>query len=116
MKKWKVLIMVLLCVVLSMVSIANAGGSKDAAEKAEIISDIAKTIMSARQAGVPMSKLMKLNHNEKASYAEISDILDEITIDAYEVPRFSTEEYKQKAITDFQNKWYLRVVKILRRK
>jgi hypothetical protein len=85
-------------------------------EKATSLSEIAGIIMRGRQNGMPMSAVIKLNHTPGKAYSSLAGLLDTITEDAYEVPRFSSEEYKKKAIEDFKNKWFLRAYKVFKGK
>ncbi len=71
----------------------------------EVCSQIANTAritMKARQVGVSMRSSMELTTEPM--------IIDIIT-DAYGHPAYSTQEYQDKAIQDFEDHWYLRCVK-----
>ena len=74
------------------------------------IAKISKTIMTVRQNGMPLitiiERVRKVNEENDVSQ-NIKDVILEIVKDAYNQPRFSTEEYQQRAIIEFQNKWYL---------
>lgn len=76
-------------VVLSTTAQANCGNVYNAAE----------TMMKARQAGVPLSKVIEL--------ADGSEAITALAMDAYEGSRYSTPSIKQKVITEFANKWML---------
>jgi hypothetical protein len=56
--------------------------------------DLAETIMQNRQNGVPMSKMMDATDLELARA---------IILDAYKLPRFSSEDYQEKQTADFRN-------------
>jgi hypothetical protein len=56
-----------------------------------------RTVMDARQTGVALSKIMEIVKGD--------DIHTRIVLDAYEQPRFQTEEFRRTAIQDFGNKW-----------
>jgi hypothetical protein len=51
--------------------------------------------MEYRQKGASVGNLMKI--------AKESELLRAIILAAYQVPRFSTEEYQQQAVADFGN-------------
>jgi len=57
--------------------------------------DMAAQIMEAREVGVPLSSMMDI--------AADNDLLKALILSAYQVPRFSTGDYRQEAITDFRN-------------
>jgi len=92
-----------LAIVLSgMVVEAHAEGGVDC----ESISKLGATVMSARQAGVPMSKMLPLMKGNSVG--------EDMVIAAYETPKFSTKEYRVKAEMEFEDEWYLQCVKIAR--
>ena len=68
-----------------------------AAETDECVTlgDTAAALMEARQAGVPMSETM--------SYTNGNEFLEALTVAAYSVSRFTTDRYRQGAVTDFRN-------------
>ena len=67
------------------------------------LSELAGTVMSARQNGVDMSVIMKIMVKDDSA-----DVIGkEMTIKAYEVPRYSVEENKAREVKDFANNWYL---------
>ncbi len=70
----------------------------------ESYSNLAKTVMTARQGGIPMSEVMNT----------ISEITKQLAITAYEKPRFTSDGYKTKSIEDFRDKAYLDCVKAAR--
>lgn len=74
----------------------------------KVISTSAKLIMEYRQSGKPMSKLIDLA-NEQPSI--LKDTFINITVKAYEIPRFSTDEAKRKTVEDFVNDVYLDCLK-----
>lgn len=70
------------------------------------IYDAANQIMSARQSGVPMPKLMQIIRKSGGQKID-----EDMVTEAYEVSRFSTEEYAKRAISDFSDAWYLLCIK-----
>jgi hypothetical protein len=80
---------------------------KTAKEICNEVSSLAKSIMSARQHGVSMSKAMELSGNNK--------LAESFVIDAYSKSGFSTEEYQDKTIREFADEAYLSCIKMLPR-
>jgi hypothetical protein len=80
---------------------------KTAKEICNDVSSFAKSIMSARQHGVSMSKAMELSGNNK--------LAESFVIDAYSKSSFSTEEYQDKTIREFADEAYLSCIKTLPR-
>jgi hypothetical protein len=84
----------------------------------KMTSRFAGQVMSGRQSGVQMATVMDIA-KEEAEAGNNSQMLQSqelqavqlIIVDAYESPRFSTENYKARAISEFKNKWYLRCFK-----
>jgi hypothetical protein len=56
---------------------------------------MAAKIMESRQVGVPLSNMM--------SIAADNELLKAMILSAYQSSRFSTDAYRQEAITDFRN-------------
>lgn len=78
-------------------------------EKADTCSDInalAESIMSSRQAGVDMAKMMTVAKN-----SGIEKLARILIIAAYEQPQFNGEDYRRKSVAEFKNKVYLQCVK-----
>lgn len=59
------------------------------------IADIARELQAARQAGAPLAKALAI-FEEPA--------LQALTLSAWREPRYSTEEYKLRAIAEFENR------------
>lgn len=55
---------------------------------------LAAKIMEARQVGVPVSAVISIFED---------DNMTAIILAAYQTPRFSSDEYQQRAIADFRN-------------
>jgi hypothetical protein len=71
---------------------------------------LAGEIMTSRQSGQQMATLIDIAKAE-ADNSRAVQLAQLIVVDAYESPRFSTENYKARAISEFKNKWYLRCFK-----
>lgn len=66
------------------------------------IANTARITMTARQAGVSMRSSMELT---------TEPIIIDIITEAYGHPAYATQKYQDKAIQDFEDKWYLQCVK-----
>jgi hypothetical protein len=67
---------------------------------------LAGEVMTSRQSGQQMATVIDIVKAE-AGNSRAVQIAQLIVVDAYESPRFSTEKYKARAISEFKNKWYL---------
>ena len=63
------------------------------------IAELAKSIMTARQKGVSMSKVMEIAGDNK--------LFKEMMVDAYETGRYIVESNQRRETADFRDKWYL---------
>ena len=63
------------------------------------IGELAHAIMGARQSGVDLGRAMRL--------AGGNELVEAIVLMAYNEPRFSSDQYRQRAATDFANTWML---------
>ncbi len=77
----------------------QAGGDYDC----EGIADLAGAVMSARQAGVSLSRSLEL--------VEGNDAMKIMVINAYEMSRMHTEEFQQRMVEDYRNLWHLACLK-----
>lgn len=62
------------------------------------ISDIARELQAARQAGAPLAKALAIFEQPA---------LQALTLSAWREPRYSTKEHQQRAITEFENRTLL---------
>lgn len=67
------------------------------------VESVAKTVMTARQNGRSMSDMME--STSKIQGAKIAEMAKSIVKTAYDKPRFTTEEHKQRAIENHGNEW-----------
>ena len=74
--------------------------------KCQKIGQLSSKIMESRQRGAPMSDLMQI--------AGDSELMQQIVIDAYETPRFSSDKYQENAIKDFRSEWELACYKAMK--
>ena len=68
----------------------------------------AGTLMKARQAGVPIAKMLEPLSERSAG---IREAMTEMVIAAYEKPRFNSPEFVQRSIEDFANDQHLACLK-----
>lgn len=83
----------------------------DAKRLCSSASQLAKSIMTARQNGVPMAQAMEFpdaTDNEKARA-----VAHAMVITAYEKPRFTTQEFITRAVADFESEMYLYCIKAM---
>lgn len=78
---------------------ALALAEKPTFEVCQSYSTYAETVMESRQLGVDMASAYEMVKDEK--------ILSTILMSAYDSPRYSTQDFKDNAISDFKNKWFL---------
>ena len=72
-------------------------------------SELAESIMSARQTGVPAVKLIETQmDNENAAFF---NLYKNLVIEAYEYPRYSFKDLQQESINDFKNDIYIECLK-----
>lgn len=74
-------------------------------EKCEVIGELAHVIMKTRQDGASMPSAMKTANGYKLAELMVSE--------AYDEPRYGSEEYKANATNDFRDKWYSDCYKVL---
>lgn len=67
------------------------------------ISSLANTVMTARQANMPMSQLMEIARKSGDDDGLYVILVEE----AYESPAYQTKQAQTSEIRDFENKWYL---------
>lgn len=75
----------------------------------DTVAKVSTTIMKNRQLGVPLSEMMEIAN--KPTLKEISGTIKQLTIAAYEQPRYSTPINQERAITDFADKQMLNCLK-----
>lgn len=91
----KSLVSVVLAVSLSFVAMPAM-----AEDTCSVLSDLAKTIMTKRQDGASMTDMMAIVKDRDSAAGQVTKAM---IIGAYEIPAYSTDEVKQRTITDFSN-------------
>jgi len=92
---------------LSFGSVATAGNS----DHCQSVSETAYAIQKARQGGVSMARSIEIAgqiDDGTPSGKALAGMLRAMVIRAYEIPRYSSEVFKQRAIEDFRDKKALR--------
>ena len=74
------------------------------------ISELARTIMTKRQNGVTMRKMMNVEFNE-----QVRELVHGLIIAAYDVAKFNSSEYKNKYINRFENEVYSMCIKEMKK-
>lgn len=69
------------------------------------IAEITKSVMQLRQTNAPIQDAMKLANGSFTGVNRI--VVKGLTIDAYSHPLYSTDEYKQREITEYSNNKYV---------
>jgi hypothetical protein len=72
------------------------------------ISEMAAAIMKSRQNEVSMAKLMKATAGDAATDALGAEVIK----DAYSTSAFRTEENQKRAVSEFENKWFMICLKV----
>lgn len=83
---------------------------KTPSEICQTFYDLGETIMKARQANLPMPKLIEI-YQFKTDDA--SNVARQLITAAYQRPRFSTDSHQDSAVIDFANDTYLSCLKKL---
>ena len=76
-------------------------------ETCQRIADVARSIMTIRQQEQPLSKSINIYESELGR---------DMVIEAYGKPAYGTEEYQQKSIDGFANKWHLYCIKLFKKR
>ncbi|RXS99014.1 hypothetical protein [Acinetobacter junii] len=74
---------------------------------------MAKSIMDARQVGVPIDRSLEIAGNVAKDNEFFLKISKQLVIDAYEQPKFATEKYRNEQVNEFAAKHYISCVKAI---
>ena len=83
-----------ICIIAALSAAPVAAQAQTVSETCEKVGELAGLIMTARQNGAAISKVMA---------AMDADSFEKLVINAYEQPRYSGQEYKKRAVEDFRN-------------
>lgn len=100
-------ILTCLCLLLIAVS-SHAGTLAENIATCDTPTKLANSIMIARQIGVPMQEIMA------AFPGDPTTLYIAIVTEAYAVPAFQGQEYRDRAIAEFTDKTYLECVNIMK--
>ena len=67
------------------------------ADQCQDAGDLAEAVMTARQNGAPISQLMEIANGQ--------EVIVQMVLMAYGEPRYSTDEFRSRAVEDFRNLW-----------
>ena len=67
----------------------------------QVIGELGETIMTMRQSGAPMSKMMAVLPQIDAQIREVTEIAVRM---AYDEPLYSSESYQRRAVVQFRDK------------
>ena len=101
-----------LILALTLTLLSTSAFAKDVAprntydETCQRIADVARSIMTIRQQEQPLSKAINIYESELGR---------DMVIEAYGKPVYDTEEYAQKSIDRFANKWHLYCIKLFKK-
>ncbi len=87
------------------VCVAVLPGLASAMTNCEYTGKMAATIMTGRQAGLPMSKLLDISEGKMEK---------EMVFQAYDVPLYQSEEFQQRAVKDFSDRWEVTCHRVMR--
>lgn len=90
-------------IAVALMALSWHAGAADKMQMCKTYSDLAETVMKARQAGVSMSRAMEVVSDDPA--------VRELVIMAYDEPRMSVEKNQQRSIEDFRDSAYLACIK-----
>ena len=77
--------------------------AETAHDRCTFVSTVSGKIMTLRQNGSVITDVIAINNQ----FPELADLLNSITMVAFNVPSYAMESNKQGAITEFQNQMYM---------
>ena len=89
--------------ILALTLIASMPATAQVSEFCKSITDISETIMEKRQDGVKMIDMLNL--------VKDNGVVKDIVLDAYDFPKFSTDENKREMVSDFSDRWLMACIK-----
>jgi len=76
------------------------------------ISRGAESTMTARQRGVSAQEMFEM---AKEDDGKINPVIQKMIVGAYEQPRYTTEEYRQRAAKEYGNAWFVKCMRVYQR-
>ena len=93
-----------LILALSIAALSFSVSAEDEQSSCSRLADSAGNIMKLRQSGFEMAEMYKA-HKDAGSELGVK-----LTIDAYKIPMFGTQKYKDESVKKFKNKWFMACV------
>lgn len=90
------------------VAVFSTANAKDVHTKCSNVAEAAEAMQEANQRSVPISSVFGAINRLPGGGTQI---LKEMVLDAYDYPTFASQEYRQKYINRFSNKWYTRCIR-----
>jgi hypothetical protein len=78
-----------------------------------VVSDMAKAMMTNRQAGVPLSEIIAKMDADKEMPESVRTMMTSIVMAAYDEPKFNSPDNQQEAINEFSSAMMLQCMKEL---
>lgn len=88
----------------------NPSFANEADSRCRNMGEIAKSIMERRQNGEPISNLIDIA-NKSSPDADVVKFMKKIVIEAYDMPLFTAEPFKERTINEFSNKYEVECLK-----
>ncbi|WP_299310872.1 hypothetical protein [uncultured Halomonas sp.] len=101
---------------LSPTAVAATDNGVDWKEFCSLTSKCAEVIMTMRQRGVPVPETMAKFTAVYAEMPYLEDLVESMILEAYTLPRYSTEANRERSIEDFTNRKYTECASALRNK
>lgn len=95
---------------LAMLLAASGADAQLTTKSCQTLSDLAQTIMGARQTGVPLTNMISLVEQNEEPFKSIYKTL---VMEAYKKPRYHTERMQTSETTDYSNQVLLECLKAM---
>lgn len=80
-------------------------------EWCSVVAELAGAIMSSRQSGVELDKVLSLSNKIGENDPRLKDIANQMAIEAYSENSYISEKMQKRSTTEFKNKWQLDCIK-----
>lgn len=90
---------------------APAATAASVEETCNNVAYMAERIMAARQKGVAFGDAYGMTN--KPEYSTIRQLAQAVVVHAFKEPRFDTDEYQQRAISDFRDEYHVACITAL---
>jgi hypothetical protein len=89
-------------IAIAALAITSPALAQEDQSRCQVIEDIARTVMRARQSNQSMSRVMQIAREE---FPGAERLVEAIIMGAYEKPAYSTPENQEREISDYANYW-----------